>query len=71
MNPDYVNSVQWHQALGYARQACARVFRDGGSPKNAMQVFGLNTSQGVADDWSKAVEAIAEVLCKHPVGQAA
>ena len=32
MFPRHLNSVQWEQALGYARQACARIFRDGGSP---------------------------------------
>ncbi len=37
MFPRHINSVQWEQALGYARQACARIFRDGGSPADGAQ----------------------------------
>lgn len=29
----HINPVQWHQAVGYARQACARFFRDGSTPE--------------------------------------
>jgi hypothetical protein len=31
MTPRYVNPMQWQQAMGYARQACARIFRDAGN----------------------------------------
>ena len=57
MFPRHLNSVQWEQALGYARQACARIFRDGGSPTMALKAFGL------AGDWSIAVDRIAQALC--------
>ena len=33
--PRSVSPAHWHQSVGYARQACARVFRDGGSPADA------------------------------------
>ena len=32
MSPHHINPLQWHQAVGVARQSCARFFRDGGSP---------------------------------------
>ena len=62
MAPRYVNSVQWHQALGYARQVCARFFRDGCSPADAVRAFNLTAGEGLAD-WSVAVDRIAQVLC--------
>ena len=70
MGPNHVNPLQWHQAVGVARQSCARFFRDGGSPADALQAFGVRADAGVSD-WGKAVEAIAEVLCAHPVKRAA
>lgn len=64
MTPDYVNQMQWHQTLGFARQVCARVFRDGGAPADALKAFGLGShADCVGSDWSKAVELIAEVMC--------
>jgi hypothetical protein len=64
MSPEYVDTMQWHQTLGYARQVCARVFRDGGAPADALGAFGLARYVEKADgDWSKAVEIIAEAMC--------
>ncbi len=62
MFPRYINSVQWQQSMGYARQACARIFRDGGSPIDAMAAFGLKSNE-TAIDWSIAVDRIAHMLC--------
>lgn len=62
MTPEHINPLQWHQALGVARQSCARFFRDGRTPGDAMHAFGLKPL-AVHDDWSHAVEAIAETLC--------
>jgi hypothetical protein len=59
--PRYLNSVQWEQAVGYARAACARIFRDGGSPATALAAFGLQADAGA--DWSAAVDRIALSLC--------
>jgi hypothetical protein len=69
LSPDHVNPVQWHQSLGYARQACARIFRDGGAPRDALKAFGMTPPSGA--DWSKAVELIAESLCARPLRKAA
>jgi hypothetical protein len=69
MSPHHVNSVQWQQTMGYARQACARIFRDGGSPTEACRAFGL-TAEPTAD-WSVAVDRIALVLCAPSVRKAA
>ena len=71
MGPDHVNPLQWHQAVGVARQSCARLFRDGGSPADALHAFGLPAEARLNDDWGRAVEAIAEVLCSAPVKRAA
>lgn len=74
MTPAYINPLQWNQAMGYARQACARVFRDGGRPEDALAAFGLARKGGKPDegmDWSKAVEAIAQVMCAQKMKQAA
>ena len=65
----HINSVQWQQAVGYAREACAGIFRDGGTPRAALSAFGL-TAAG-PDDWSTAVDRIAMVLCTMPRRQAA
>jgi hypothetical protein len=71
MTPDFINPMQWHQAQGIARQSCARFFRDGGKPSDALLAFGLPADAVPAADWSKAVEAIAQVLCATPVRKAA
>lgn len=69
MFPRHITSVQWEQAMGCARHACARIFRDGGSPAVALQVFGLPEADGA--DWSTAVDRIAQVLCARPQRKAA
>lgn len=72
MIPDHINPLQWHQAMGFARQSCARVFRDGGSPAEALKAFGITASAADAKlDWDKAVERVAEVLCAQPQRRAA
>jgi hypothetical protein len=69
MIPQHINPLQWHQALGVARQSCARFFRDGGSPADALKAFGLKPAD--AADWSHAVELIAEMMCAAPQRRAA
>jgi hypothetical protein len=59
-----MNPQQKAHAVGLARQACARVFRDGGAPSDALEAFGIATD-GSAIDWSQAVEMIAAALCGH------
>ena len=71
MIPDHVNPVQWQQAQGVARQTCARFFRDGGTPEDALMAFGLGACEAAAADWSRAVDRIAESLCSTPVRRAA
>jgi hypothetical protein len=70
MIPEHVNPIEWHQAVGIARQSCARFFRDGGTAADAMRAFGAPPAADIAD-WSKAVEAIARVLCARPERRAA
>jgi hypothetical protein len=61
MTPEYINPVAWNQAVGLARLSCARIFRDGGTPADALAAFGLSTADRA--DWSRAVGLIAELLC--------
>jgi len=62
LGPARINPIQWHQAIGYARTQCARIFRDGGGPDDALKAFSLKTGGEVAD-WSQAVTRIAMRLC--------
>lgn len=55
--PANVNPIEWHQSLGLARQACARIFRDGGSPADALAAFGVGSER--TSDWARAVELVA------------
>jgi hypothetical protein len=70
MSPRHINPVQWQQAIGYARQACARIFRDGGTAADALRAFGLGAAEPTAD-WSTAVDRIAAALCAPGVRKAA
>lgn len=61
MTPHNVNPAQWQQNVGFAREACAQVFRDGGTPADAMKAFGLDAT-AMALDWSVVVDRIAQSL---------
>jgi len=63
--------AQWHQAVGVARQACARIFRDGGTAADAIRTFGLTTEDGRLVDWERAVTMVAASLCTRPLKRAA
>lgn len=69
--PAHVNPIQWHQALSVSRQTCARVFRDGGSPREALAAFSVNVPNDEAPTWERAVDLIAAELCAHPMARAA
>ena len=70
MTPNQINPEQWQHAVDVARQTCARVFRDGGAPADAMEAFGVALPDG-ASDWKQAVEVIAQALCAQPMKLAA
>jgi hypothetical protein len=70
MLPRHINPVQWQQAMDYARQACARIFRDGGSPSDAVRAFGLVMGEPTTE-WSTAVDRIAHALCAPALRKAA
>ncbi len=59
-SPRHVDPIAWHQALGYARQASARIFRDGGSPRDALAAFAIKTE--ATTDWGRAIDLIAQSL---------
>ncbi|HRK18347.1 MAG TPA: hypothetical protein PK970_05275 [Hyphomicrobiaceae bacterium] len=62
MTPNHANPAQWEQSQGYARAVCARLFRDGGKPADALKAFGLPTSD-VPRDWAVVVDRIAASMC--------
>lgn len=68
--PAHINPSQWAQAIGYARQAGARVFRDGGSAVDAVRAFGVKADLQ-PNDWARAIALIAEVMCHQPAARAA
>jgi hypothetical protein len=70
MTPN-INPIHWHQAQGVACDACARIRRAGGSAADAMSAFGLVTRESLSSDWTKAVEVIAEQICRYPWRRAA
>ncbi|MFM2421775.1 MAG: hypothetical protein RL291_305 [Pseudomonadota bacterium] len=61
LQPQHVNPVQWEQNVGYARTVCARIFRDGGTPADALKAFGLD-AMDAGQDWSATVDRIAAAL---------
>jgi hypothetical protein len=69
MHHRHISSVQWEQAIGWARTACARIFRDGGDPAAALRLFGLTVVDGA--DWSTAIDRIALTLCAPQQREAA
>jgi hypothetical protein len=71
MAPNHINSVQWQQAIGFSRQSCARVFRDGGTTADALRAFDLEPGDVAAHEWSRAVDLIAAALCSRPLALAA
>lgn len=67
--PDHVSPIQWHQAVAVSREQCARIFRDGGLPNDALAAFGLKRETGAT--WERVVDLIAAELCAHPIKRAA
>jgi hypothetical protein len=67
--PDYLSPMQWHQAVAVSRQECARIFRDGGKPQDALVAFGLKADATAS--WERVVDQIAGEICMHPIMRAA
>ena len=68
--PAHISPTQWTQAMGIARQVCARIFRDGGAPGDAVVLFGLAPAD-TALTWDTAVERVATEICAEPMRRAA
>ena len=68
--PANINPVQWSQAVGLARQAAARVYREGGSAREAAESFGIRLAKPQELTWDRAVEAMAECVCGSMVSAA-
>jgi hypothetical protein len=70
-SPGHINALQWDHAQSIARQTCARIFREGGQPEDALQEFDLKSSQTSKLGWGRAVELITESMCQLPLKIAA
>jgi hypothetical protein len=68
--PNHINPIQWQQTLGLARTACARIFRDGGQPSDALAAFGFSEISSDID-WSTATDRIAASMCQPKMRKAA
>jgi hypothetical protein len=68
--PSNIGPVQWDQALGLARQTCARIFRDGGTPADAFRAAGLAPSDKPVS-WDRAIATIAQSFCAPAARKAA
>lgn len=71
MSNDHIDPALWQQSLGLARQVCARIFRDGGKPEDALKAFGIATVDTRSTDWSKVVDLVAQSLSAAPARRAA
>lgn len=67
--PDYLSPIQWHQAVAVSREQCARIFRDGGAPSDALIAFGLKAEHDA--NWERVLDLLAAELCAHPIKRAA
>ena len=63
------NEAEWQHATGLARQICARVFRDGGAPADALEAFGM-AHDDMGQNWRGVVDLIAGELVKSRMPQA-
>ena len=54
-------AAEYEHATSVARQICARVFRDGGAPAEALEAFGIAHAD-IASGWRDAVDRIAHEL---------
>jgi hypothetical protein len=61
LEPRHVHPLRWREAIDVARDICARFFRDGRSPADAVRSVGLTTSG--AATWAHAVNVLAELHC--------
>jgi hypothetical protein len=59
LEPHHVQPRLWHDALAVARETCARFFRDGREPADALRAFGLPASD--IGGWHHVVNALAEL----------
>jgi hypothetical protein len=69
MGPTHIGALRWQQSCDYARQICARFFRDGCAPSDALTAFGLTARETVG--WAVAVDRIALALCAAPLRKVA
>ena len=68
MSRQHINPLQWHQAVEIARQSCARFFRDGGSPADALGAFGVPVEAHLSGDWVRRSMRSPKSSARRPRG---
>lgn len=58
-----VNPLQWNDAIGLANEFCADLAEKGCRPLDAVQAYGLSETAVGSQDWEKAAQLIALMLC--------
>jgi hypothetical protein len=61
LEPRHVRPQQWRQAIDVSRETCARFFRGGRSPADAVRAYGIPASGSAT--WVHAINVIAEIHC--------
>ena len=61
LEPQHVHPLRWRHAVDVSRETCARFFRDGRSPADAVRSCGLALPG--ATTWAQAVNMLAELHC--------
>ncbi|MEO0730388.1 MAG: hypothetical protein AAFR23_01425 [Pseudomonadota bacterium] len=65
MAPKHMAPAQWTTAQGVARAVCAKVFREGGSPVDALRLNGVSVEADPAEmSWSQAVDLLANAVAQ-------
>ena len=67
LEPQRVHPLRWRQSVDVSREVCARFFRDGRSPADAVRSCGLALSE--AATWAQAVNVLAELHCAPQAAQ--
>ncbi|MEL6298239.1 MAG: hypothetical protein AAFQ45_06690 [Pseudomonadota bacterium] len=60
--PHNVGPIAFGQGILVARQSCASVFARGGTPRDALVMFGIAAAGNGSVTWAQAVDRIAQSL---------
>lgn len=64
----HIDPAEWAMAVEQARHVCARLFRDGATPADALVAMGVSPVSGNENDWATTVDKIARLVCASARG---